>query len=578
MKKFAVVAAAYSLASGANYPTIAHATVVAMQSNLAKPDALSYPNDRQNNQALSIEARLFYSTLIGRPYGMASEDLYFAKLPKNLSYAGFSIAAAARQALLIPDGGLINSRARLEEFLSSAAGPYPIQDLPKDMPAGMRADDLAMLHIYALVMSDQTDATVQLLEKYLSSKNDFTRHFVIMALRSIGTTKARELIKSRSKDNADSVMARDALGMVVPNLSEPRMYAAEVPVALRFRENLLTQAKTAGTASILPTFLLTFVGEDSNPVQLAAEKDFLMNLYKTADNALWRKYMYGYAALAYRFKVPYEHWMEMAKSDSDPHRRSFILRSMAMQYPDRFHKDALVLFEKEKNGAVQVEFFSLYSSLITGEQSFGPYDAIWMPNLRYRLSYPYIKDTRKARSNKALFTFWAQGRIPEDTHWPVWMADLMNAENEKDFMLGYLQMKTHSSYSAYALRQVKDHNMLPVIKYLVKHETQADVKKATQDVYNELAGNDKQVDCCTDESCLLELVRTKTLNETNISSEDAAKKYLTQLSTKKMSVEFLDDLHRSARIKGNGKQGQIWEHWLGCWRPAGGQVANPQPE
>ncbi|MFZ6870488.1 hypothetical protein ACO0LF_00280 [Undibacterium sp. Di27W] len=578
MRKIAIAATTFLLASIASYSTIAHARDVAMQSSPAKTDALDYPNDRQNNQALSIEARLFYSTLIGRPYGLASEDLYFARLPKNLSYAGFSIAAAARQALRIPDGGLINSRARLEEFLSSTTGPYAIQDLPKDMPAGMRADDLAMLHIYALVMSDQTEATVQLLEKYLSSKNDFTRHFVIMALRSIGTAQARELIKTRSKDSADSVMARDALGMVVPNFSEPRMYAAEVPVAQRFRENLLTQAKTAGTTSILPTFLLTFVGEDSNPAQLAAEKDFLMNLYKTADNALWRKYMYGYAALAYRFKLPYEHWLEMAKTDSDPHRRSFILRSMAMQYPDRFHKESLPLFEKEKNGAVQVEFFSLYSSLITGEQSFGPYDAIWMPNLRYRLSYPYLKDTRKARSNKALFAFWAQGRVPEDTHWPVWMADLMHAENEKDFMLGYLQMKTHSTYSAYALRQVKNRNMLPVIKYLIKHEAQADVKKATQDVYNELLGNDKQADCCTDESCLLELVRMKTQNEINLSSEDAAKKYLAQLSNRKMSVEFLDELHRSARIKGGGKQGQVWEHWLGCWRPVGGQIANPKPE
>ncbi|MFZ3002052.1 MAG: HEAT repeat domain-containing protein [Undibacterium umbellatum] len=578
MKKFSLAVATFLLALGANYSTLAQATNVGVQSSTAKLDTLGYPDDRQNNQHLSIEARLFYSTLIGRPFGMASEDLYFAKLPKNLSYAGFSIAAAARQALRIPDGGLINSRARLEEFLSGTTGPFAIQDLPKDMPAGMRADDLAMLHIYALVMSDQAEATVQLLEKYLGSKNDFTRHFVIMALRSIGTAKARELIKSRINDSADSVMARDALGMVVPNLSEPRMYAAEVPVTRRFRENLLAQAKTAGTASILPTFLLTFVGEDSNPAQLAAEKDFLMNLYKTADNALWRKYMYGYAALAYRFKVPYEHWLEMAKSDNDAHRRSFILRSMAMQYPDRFHKDALTLFEKEKNGAVQVEFFSLYSSLITGEQSFGPYDAIWMPNLRYRLKYPYIKDIRKARSNKALFALWAQGRIPEDTHWPVWMADLMHAENERDFMRGYLQMKTHSSYSAYALRQVKDRNMLPVIKYLIKHETQADVKKATQDVYNELMGNDKQADCCTDESCLFELVRMKTLNEINISSENTAKKYLTQLSNRKMSVEFLDDLHRSARIKGSGKQGQVWEHWLGCWRPAGEHVASPKPE
>ena len=534
-----------------------------------KIDALGYPEDRDANQHLSLEAKLLYTTLLGRPVGLTSAEIAFEKLPKNLSYVGFSFAVAARQALQLPSGATSTSAAFLEEFLTGTTEAYPIKDLPKDLPQGMHADDLAMLHIYALVMSNQADSTVQLLEKHLQSKNDFTRHFVIMALRSIGTAKARELIKSRANNSDDTIMARDALGLVVPNFIEPKQYASEVAITKRFRNTMLAQAEEKNTSSILPTMLLGFVGEDAPAEQIAAERNFLMNLYKTADNALWRKYMYGYASLAFRFKVPYEHWVRMYQSDSDPLRRSFILRSMAAQYPDLFFQRALALFEKEKNGAVQLEFFSLYANLIEGGQLFGPFDAIWMPNLRYRLAYPWSKGGRK-RSASALFDAWANGKIAEDTHWPVWMVDLMRAEDEAKFLLGYLRMQNRDAYSAYALRQIKDKRMLPVIRYLISVETKGDVKQATQEAFDGLENGNagKENSCCgPSEVCLREQILDAAVHEAKLSSQSEAQHYLKNLPGTQMKLEFIDDLKRRAKVSTNGKNVKTWEYWLGCWRP-----------
>ncbi len=534
-----------------------------------KVDSLGFPEEVDKNQRLSLEAKLFYTTLLGRPVGLSSAELAFDKLPRNLSYAGFSFAVAARQALQLHNNGTGSSISFLNEFLSGTTEPYPIKDLPKDLPQGMHADDLAMLHIYALVMSNQTESLIQLLEKHLQSKTDFTRHFAIMALRSIGTDRARELIKSRVSDAIDSVMARDALGFVVPNFFEPKRFAGDVQVTQRFRQTMLAQAKQTTTASILPTFLLAFVGEDEEPQQLQAERDFFMDLYKSADNALWRKYVYGYATLAFRFKVPYDHWVNMYTSDQDPFRRAFILRSMARQHPDQFFQKGLKLFEKEKNGSVQLEFFSLYSNLIEGGQLTGPYDAIWMPNLRYRITYPWKKSGRK-RSTAPIFEAWANGRIAEDTHWPVWMADLMGAKDEAKFLLGYLRMKNRDAYSAYALMRLKDRRMLPVMRYIKGVEKVDEVKKATDDAIKNLEGEDDSAStsCCdANDACLQQLILSTAISKAKVTTMREAQHYLRHLPPKQVKLEFLDALKERAKVSGSGASATVWEYQRGCWRP-----------
>jgi len=539
----------------------------------AKPDMLAFPDDRRET-GLSIETRLLYTALLGRPYGLGLEDLHFKNLPAKMSGTGFSLASAARQALRVQDAGLFNSLKLLVDFLSGAKEPYELMDLPSDFPAGFRSDDLAMTHVYALVMSGQTDAVVAALGDFAASKSEFTRAFCIMALRAIGTPKSREIIKSMSKKSEDVMLANDALTFLVPNFIEPKVFAHEVAPMNRFREKMLEQGRRNNTKAILPTMLLAFVGPDADAAQVQAELDFLRGLYKTADNALWRKYMYGYATLAFRSREPFEQWLAMYRADADPHRRSFILRAMSMQHPGRFYAEMLPVFEKEPESWTQFEFLAIYKGLIEGKVLYGPFDAIWMPPVRYRMAYPAQSDKKKARSPKPFVDLWASGRFPQDKYCShcrqSWVSDLITPAGEPGFVKGYLSLAKIDEYAYEGLRNLTDPRLVPVVKYFAQSQSDPKVRDAVLNVHEDLVRNGSRGEarCCeTTEACLSRHALLQTDPETKFADDREVAAYLDRLVANADSkIEFLDALKRRARVSLAGGKKIVFEHWLGCWR------------
>jgi hypothetical protein len=546
-----------------------------------KLDALGHPIDRREKDILSIEARLLYTTLLGRPYGLASEDLYTAKLDKNLSGAGGGLAIAARTALRIPDPQSFNSHKALVDFLSGVTEPYEITGLPADFPAPMRADDLAMLHVYSMVMAGQAEAAVDSLSKYLESKSRFTRAFSIMALRAVGSPKAREAIKTRAESD-DSMLAQAALAFSVPNFSEPKFFEWEVMPVDRFREPMLAQAQLNTTKAILPTFLLTFVGPDAERAQIDRELEFLRGLHKTADQALWRKYMYGYSALAFRSREPFEQWLSMYRTDKDASRRSFVLRAMSTQHPDRFHAEMLPLFEKETDAWTQLEFLAIYSGLIEGQVLYGPFDAIWFPPVYYRIRYPAVEDAKKKRSVQPFIDLWASGRFPPDKNCPQcrqsWIQTVMRAQDEPMFVKGVLALKERNEHVFGALGELTQVRLAPVIKYIAEREQDPAVRKAGLNAYERLLRNTTQgaLTCCeATEECLRQKVAMSPVkSDAPIKSDADAAAFLDRL-TQGIGVEitFTDALKRRAIVKqpAVSQDPQTYEHWLGCWRREGEQ-------
>jgi hypothetical protein len=551
--------------------------------SLPKPDQLGYADDRRAagapGAALSMEAKLVHSILLGRPYGLASEDLYFKNLPKNLSGTGFSLASAARQALGVSDEGLFNSRTLLTDYLAGAREPHALPDLPADVPTGLRSDDLAMLHVYALVMSGQVKAAEDVLAQSVESKSAYTRAFSIMALRAIGTPRAREIIKARSESGPDIMLARDALAFSVPNFAEPARFAYEVKPLRRFREPMLDQAKVESTTAILPTFLLAFVGADADAKQIESELRFLRGLHTTADTALWRKYMYGYTALAFRSQEPFEQWLTMYRADTDAQRRSFILRAMSAQHPDRFHSEMLPAFEKEIDGWTQFEFLAIYHGLIEGKVLYGHYDAIWMPPVRYRKAYPVVSEGIK-RSRQAFVDLWASGRFPQDLYCShcrqSWLADLIDITDEPKFVKGFFALKKRDAYTYGALRDLRDPRLAPVVKYLADSQTDARAREAAQKVHAELVERQSSGarQCCdANEACLRSAASKEADQDARFADDEAAMRYLDGLASgDDLKIEFLDAAKRRASVTRAGSSGRkdIYQHWLGCWRKDAG--------
>ena len=536
--------------------------------------ATIYLDDRRPAaNSLSLEARLLYSTLIGRPYGLALSDLKFQNLPANLSATGFSLASAARQALLVEDGQLAASQKRLLDFLASASKPSPLPELPADV-APMRSDDLAMLHVYALVMSGQTDATVATLEKFIDSKHHFTRAFCIMALRAIGTAKARELIKSRTQGD-ESFMAQEALAIEVPNFIEPKMFAFEVPPNLRFREHLLQQAKRNDTLAILPTMLLSFVGPDAPAEQMDAELSFLRGLHQSSNNALWRKYMYGYRALAFRSQEPYAQWLAMYKAERDPLHRSFLLRAIANQHPERFVSEMPAQFSQETGSWTQLEFIAAYKALVKGQTLYSPYDAIWMPPASYRQAFPYVAESAKTRSAMPLLKLWAEGKMPPAKNCPAcpprWIRDFVEEEQEPLFVQGFLHLRELEEDSYVTLLELNDARLLPVVEFLAKREAPSKIKQANQKILFALREKlAAPLQCCEEgEKCLRAAIAHSVNPQFVIKNQAQALQYLQALNEKRdYKIDYLDADKRSARVTRSSLAGdhEIYQYQDACWR------------
>ncbi len=544
-----------------------------------RPETFGYPDDRRETAGLSIETKLLYSALLGRPYGLAIEDLHFKNLPAKMSATGFGLASAARQALRVQDHGLFNSHKLLIDFLSGAREPHELTDLPPDFPPGLRSDDLAMVHVYALVMSGHADAVVKTLSDFGGSKSDFTRAFCIMALRAIGTPQAREIVKSMASKAEDSMLANDALAFQVPNFLEPKVFAHEVLPMNRFREKMLEQARRRGTKSILPTMLLAFVGPDADAAQIDAELQFLRGLHKTADNALWRKYMYGYATLAFRSREPFEQWLTMYRGDSDSNRRSFILRAMSMQHPDRFHAEMLPVFENEPEGWTQFEFLAIYKGLIEGKVLYGPFDAIWMPPVRYRMAYPAQSDRKKARSSRAFLDLWASGRFPQDKYCShcrqSWLRDLATPQDEARFVRGYLALSKIDEHAYQDLRDLSDPRLAGVVRYFAERQTDPKVREAVREVHAELVRRlaDRGGRCCEpSEACLRQHAALESSHEARFTDDAEVARYLDRLAQNTdIRIEYLDALKRRASVAAAGGKKVLYEHWLGCWRKEGSE-------
>ncbi|MES2296412.1 MAG: hypothetical protein V4582_05185 [Pseudomonadota bacterium] len=540
--------------------------------------------ERDDGAQLSFEAKLIHTILLGRPYGLARADLAFSKLPKNLSGAGFSLASAARQALRIDDAGLPDSHDRLLEFLTSVHTPYPVTGMPPDVAPNMGIDDLAMFQVYALVMSGQADATVELLARHADSSNDYTRAFVLMALRAIGSPRAHELITARAH-GPDSMLAADALSLPLPNLVEPKRFAGDVSTDRRERKTLLAQARGDGTLSILPTFLLGFIAAGDDSEQAKAELDFLREQYKHADNALWRKYEYANTALALRSREPYAVWRDMYRADTEGMHKAFILRAMAMQQPERFFEEAPALFEHEMRAAPQMELLGLYRGMVMGDVMYGPFDAVWMPPMRYRSHYPARHDERWRRAPRGLLALWAAGRFPLEEKcsacWGAWVGEMMRPQDQALFLKGYLALPLRDEHAFYPIEHVSDRRLLPVVAYLAERERDPATRAGARAAYDQFARRlrDAPPACCeASEACLRQQLAADDAAPLHFDNDAAAARYLDAIDQAgakdeappaRVQITFTDALRRRAIVKGpDGADGQAWEHWLGCWRAA----------
>ena len=137
---------------------------------------------------LSLESRLFRSTMLGRSYGLSAPDFTAASIPKDISYLSTQLFSAATTALRYPNCCYPDSAANLRKLLLNAVEPTLVQT-PAVLPP-MKTDDLMLIHVYAMVSAGQDKLLMNILQEALKSKERFVRTFAVNALRAYGGGEA----------------------------------------------------------------------------------------------------------------------------------------------------------------------------------------------------------------------------------------------------------------------------------------------------------------------------------------------------------------------------------------------------
>lgn len=525
---------------------------------------------------LAAEARLPYTSrllrtvLLGRPYGLGVEELRRDRLQRDAGNLQVQLFAAAVTALNLPADGLDLSDIYLRDFLASASAPEPLREQPEEF-APLGNDDLAMLHLYALVQAGRAAQAIAILQQYSGSSQQFTRAFALAALRAVGTPQAREALKSAYAGDAGfAEMAGEALAVVEPNFSALRDHAGLVTPQRRYSPAMMAQAQAPdiNCSAVLPIYLLGFL--DNQRPAAPAEVELLRRQGDAPDNAHWLRYYYAYAALALRSHEPFAWWIDLYRREFDETRRGLLLRILSMQYPDELYAAAPELLRQAPSGGwSSLELLIFYDNYSKGRSSYSPFDLVAVPPPRYRQRFPARSDGARHPATP-LVELWARGEWPADPNCPVcgmsWVRDMIGPREQPQLLLGLLRAPARDPALYSELYQLDDARLLPVLRYLRASERGAEGRDTLDAVLLALRQQVKARPCAgPSEECL----RREVLSAPSLAlqSDGAAIDYLTGLADDSLRLRFLDETRRRAEVLRNGRR-EVWEYWLGAWRPA----------
>jgi len=194
----------------------------------------------------AIEARILRTLQTGVAQGVdAAELLRYAKA-LDTPFEGHVLARAALVTLRrdegFPEWPLTRLLDRVLDLLQSA-GSHAFSDRP-GVPPGFGGDDLVFTTVYALVMTRQAEAAIDVLERRLDSDSEFVRGVALQALRHIGTPRATRLIQKSAEAGRDRNLPENLLAdLHYPFLTDLQQRLQLVPEERRERGDLLVLAR-----------------------------------------------------------------------------------------------------------------------------------------------------------------------------------------------------------------------------------------------------------------------------------------------------------------------------------------------
>jgi hypothetical protein len=536
---------------------------------------------------LSLESRLFRTTMLGRAYGLSAEDFSAAKIPKDISYLSTQLFSAAATALRVSNCCYPDSAANLRKLLLNTVEPK-LLSTPEDLPP-MKTDDLMLIHVYAMVSAGQDQMLMAILKEALQSKEEFVRVFAVNALRAYGGPEAMQLMSSLRQDNQVGAVANVALALDWSNFYLPRAFAGELPYANRTRAQILARASDDAlqTGTILPTMMMGFLAEDAPPAQLQAELEYLKALSFEPNGFLMYRHGYAVTAVAFRKAADFDYWKRAYLANELPVARIPMIRAMVLLDPEKFMAFAPQMIDAGSRGWDGYEFKLAYTALSNGTQPYSYYDLFFTPPNQYRLRYPFQKSAFNKISPKHILARWADGKWLRDKDCPScdmsWVKMAVPKTLEPLLIQGFIAAPKRD-YSSYGLlaSALTDPRGKMAFRYLLEQERDPQIVKQREALLGMLeSGNASNQPCCertqacleeqisalekSETSSTIELKSVKELNDYLKEWRAEAEQEIAIQGENTVSIDFASGDGQSAQVQVGNSKSQ-WTHWLGCWR------------
>jgi hypothetical protein len=543
---------------------------------------------------LSLESRLFRTTMLGRTYGLSAQDFSADRIPKDISYLSTQLFSAATTTLRYPNCCYPDSAMNLRKLLLNAVEPTVVAT-PTDLPP-MKTDDLMLIHVYAMVSAGQDQLLMDILKEALKSKERFVRIFAVNALRAYGGGEAMQLLSSLRRDPEVGAIANVALALDWSNFNLPRAFAGELPYADRDRKNILARASDDAlqTGTILPTMMMGFLAEDAPAEQLQAELTYLRELNFKPNGFLMYRHGYAVTALAFRKGADFEYWKRAYLANNLPVARIPIIRAMVLLDPEKFMAFAPKIIDSGGAGWDGYEFKLAYAALAKGTQPYSYYDLFFTPPNQYRLRYPFQKAAFSEISPKPALERWAAGTWLRDASCPScdmsWITMAVPTELEPMLIQGFIAAPKRDLSSYWQLATaLKDARAKPVLAFLLEQEKDTEIRAESESLLRQLQSDKPPKSCCEQTQACLESQVVKTRLDASALAETPASvaklnsvtelnAYLVQWRNDAehgaapgknvpapIKIEFVEPDRQSAWVR-MGAQKSKWTYWLGCWR------------
>jgi hypothetical protein len=575
------------------------------QTNAGTPIVGATVIDRFESTAkLSLESRLFRTTMLGRTYGLTAEDFTANRIPRDVSYLATQLFSAATTALRYPNCCYPDSAANLRKLLLNSVEPTFVVT-PSDLPP-MKSDDLMLIHVYAMVSAGQDQLLMNILNEALKSKERFVRIFAVNALRAYGGGDAMQLMSSLRRDEEVGAIANVALALDWSNFNLPRAFAGELPFAERTRKNILARAAddTLQTGTILPTMMMGFLAEDAPAPQLQAELNYLRDLNFKPNGFLMYRHGYAVTALAFRKGADFDYWKRAYLANNLPVARIPIIRAMVLLDPLKFMAFAPEMINAGSANWDAYEFKLAYALLAQGTQPYSYYDLFFTPPNQYRLRYPFQKDAFAKISPKPILERWAAGVWLRDAKCPScdmsWLTMAVPDELEPLLFQGFIAAPKRDISSYWQLvTAAKDPRAQPVLKFLLEQEKDESIRTQSDSLLRQLATAQPERSCCEQTQACLEsqvinarresntdpgvtssaaltsvpeltayLRQWRADNEQKAAPENAQNVSVGDPTTPRSNqiiIQLVEPERQMAWVQ-TGQNKAKWTYWLGCWR------------